>query len=93
MSLDILVPVLVATVTGAFSVAGTWLITHQKAKQDSIDNAVREQRQMMRLDQLEKKVDIHNGYAKRFGEIEKSIVRIETKIGDIVDGSCKIKTK
>lgn len=75
--------IIVATITGAFSVIGTWLITRQKAKQDTIDNALREQRQMLRLDSLEKKVDEHNGYAKRFGEIEKSIIRIETKIGDL----------
>lgn len=83
MSGEILASIIVAAITGAFSVFGTWLITRQKAKQDSIDNAVREQRQLMKLEQLEKKVDEHNGYAKRFGEIEKSIVRIETKIGDL----------
>lgn len=35
-----------------------------------------------RLDILEKKVDEHNGYAKRFGSIEKAIVRIDTKLED-----------
>lgn len=33
-----------------------------------------------RLDQLEKKVDEHNGYAKKFGNIEKSIALIEQKM-------------
>lgn len=75
--------IIVALITGAFSVLGTWSITKQKTKKDTIDNALREQRQMIRLDRLEQKVDEHNGYAKRFGEIEKSIVRIETKIGDL----------
>lgn len=77
---------LVAAITGAFSVIGTWLITRQNSKQNTIDNALREQRQMLRLDSLEKKVDEHNGYAKRFGEIEKSVIRIETKLGDLQNG-------
>lgn len=38
-----------------------------------------------RLDILEKKVDIHNGYAKKFTTIEKAIVRIDTKLEDSHD--------
>ena len=42
-----------------------------------------------RLDILEKKVDEHNGYAKRFGSIEKAIVRIDTKLEDSNDKMSK----
>lgn len=85
--------VAVALITGASAVISNIVISRKKSRQDAVDNALREQRQTIRLDRLEQKVDEHNGYAKRFGEIEKSIVRIETKIGDIIDGSCKIKKK
>jgi hypothetical protein len=34
----------------------------------------------MRLDSIEHKIDIHNGYAEKFGEIEKNITEINTKI-------------
>ena len=84
--------IIVASIAGASSVIGNIVISHRKSRQDEINNALREQNLTSRLDRLEQKVDIHNGYAKRFGEIEKSIVRIETKLGDIVDGSCKIKS-
>lgn len=85
--------VAVALITGASAVISNIVISRKKSRQDAVDNALREQRQTIRLERLEQKVDEHNGYAKRFGEIEKSIVRIETKIGDIIDGSCKVKKK
>ena len=77
--------IVVAMVTGAFAVISNVVIAHQSSRRDELNNALREQRQTIRLDRLEKKVDEHNGYAKRFGEIEKSIVRIETKLGDITN--------
>ena len=75
--------IVVALITGASAVVSNVVISRRKSRQDAIDNALREQRQTLRLDSIEKKVDEHNGYAKRFGEIEKSIVRIETKLGDL----------
>lgn len=83
--------VVVALITGASAVISNIVITRKKSRQDAIDNALREQRQTMKLERLEQKVDVHNGYAKRFEEIEKSITRIETKMGDIIDGSCKVR--
>lgn len=83
--------VVVALITGASAVISNIVITRKKSRQDAIDNALREQRQTMKLEKLEQKVDIHNGYAKRFEEIEKSITRIETKMGDIIDGSFKVR--
>lgn len=75
--------ILVALITGASAVISNVIISQRKSRRDTIENALREQRQTLRLESIEKKVDEHNGYAKRFGEIEKSIVRIETKLGDI----------
>lgn len=75
--------IIVALITGSSAVISNIVISRKKTKADSIENALREQRQAIRLDRLEKKVDEHNGYAKRFGEIEKAIVRIDTKLGDL----------
>lgn len=83
----------VALITGASAVVSNVVISRKRSRQDAIDNALREQRQADRLDRLEHKVDIHNGYAKRFNDIEKSIIRIETKMGDLLDGTTKIKKK
>lgn len=76
----------VALITGASAVISNVIISRKKSRQDAIDNALREQRQSDRLDRIENKVEEHNGYAKRFGEIEKAIVRIDTKLGDLQNG-------
>ena len=49
-------------------------------RRQEVERAKRDQEFKDKLDILEKKVDEHNGYAKRFGEIEKAIVRIDTKL-------------
>lgn len=39
-----------------------------------------------RLDKIDEKLDEHNGYAKKFGEIEKAIVAIQKDIQYIREG-------
>lgn len=72
--------VLVAIITGGVTLTVNLLANWSARKKDAIERAVSEQEIKDKLDVLEKKVDIHNGYAKRFGEIEKAIVRIDTKL-------------
>ena len=77
----------VAIITGVLAVLGTYVgnvaITRKKTREDAIREAKREQELTDRLDQLEKKVDEHNGYAKRFEEIGKDIAVIKTELGFI----------
>ena len=54
--------IIVALIAGSFSLAGTL-----------IGNAKREQRQNDRLDAIEKKIDLHNKYGKKFGSCDKNI--------------------
>ena len=54
--------IIVALIAGSFSLAGTL-----------ISNAKREQRQNDRLDAIEKKIDLHNKYGKKFGSCDKNI--------------------
>lgn len=68
--------VLVAIITGFFSVLGNAFISRKKSQEDAVKDAQREQRQLDRLERIEEKmsslehkVDIHNGYAEKFGEI------------------------
>ena len=56
-------------------------------KENDLKDAVREQKQMDRLDRIEdkienlsKKVDIHNGYAEKFGQISEDIALIKKDI-------------
>lgn len=72
--------VLVAIITGGVTLTVNLLANWSARKKDAIERAVSEQEIKDKLDILEKKVDIHNGYAERFGEIEKAIVRIDTKL-------------
>lgn len=72
--------VLVAIITGGVTLTVNLLANWSARKKDGIERAVGEQEIKDKLDVLEKKVDTHNGYAKRFGEIEKAIVRIDTKL-------------
>ena len=72
--------IIVAIITGAFTVAGQMVITAKHRREDEIKEALRDQKVDMRLDSIEHKIDVHNGYAEKFGEIEKSITKIETQM-------------
>lgn len=76
--------VIVAIITGVLAVLGAYMgnvaISRKKSREDAIRDAERETRQVVRLDRLEKKVDEHNGYAKKFEEIGKDIAIIKTEI-------------
>lgn len=77
----------VAVITGVLAVFGTWVgnvsISRKKTREDAIREAKRNQELTDRLDRLEKKVDEHNGYAKRFEEIGKDIAVIKTEVSFI----------
>lgn len=72
--------VVVAIITGVFSVVGQMIIARKHRREAEIKEALRDQKTDMRLDSIEHKIDIHNGYAEKFGEIEKNITEINTKI-------------
>lgn len=72
--------IIVALITGGVTLTVNLLANWNANRKQALQNAVRDQELKDKLDVLEKKVDEHNGYAKRFGEIEKAIVRIDTKM-------------
>lgn len=76
--------IIVALITGILavigSVASNIVLIRQKSKQDAIKDTERETRQSMRLDSIEKKLDIHNGYAEKFGDIQKDIAVVKKDI-------------
>lgn len=87
MNVDLLAYVVAPVITGIFAIIGQAIISNRKAVEQDIKDAVRDQKTSDRLDRIEenqarqeKKLDEHNEYAKRFEEIEKSIVKIETKL-------------
>jgi hypothetical protein len=76
--------VIVAIITGVLAVLGTYVgnvtISRKKSREDAVRDARNEQKLADRLDRLEKKVDEHNNYGKKFGEIQKDVAVIKTEI-------------
>ena len=72
--------ILIAIITGSFTLAGQYIISRKNRRDDEIKAALRDQKVDMRLGSIETKLDIHNGYAEKFGQIEKSITAIETRM-------------
>lgn len=74
-------------ITAVAGVTGAYLAVRKGNQEQEIKNAQREQRQSDRLDSidekiamLEKKVDIHNGYAEKFGDIANSMTAMAKDI-------------
>lgn len=72
--------VIVAIITGVCAVFGQWLITRQQTAKRKTDDAVRDARLEDRIQALERKIDIHNGYAEKFSEIGTDIAVIKNDI-------------
>ena len=72
--------VLVAIITGTFTLMGTWLMYKKKSQKDAVNQAVKEQIEEDKLANIERKLDMHNGYAEKLGDISKSIVAIKKDI-------------
>ena len=67
--------IIVAIITGICSVIGQWLISRE-----------REVRLDERLKSVEKKLDEHNGYAKKFESIQIDLAKISTEIKNLKEG-------
>lgn len=52
----------------------------KKSRDDDIKAAQREQRQADQLEEIKNKLDIHNGYAEKLGEIQLDIAGIHKDI-------------
>ena len=72
--------VLVALITGVCAVLSNLLITKSNRVKDAVERANRDKEIQMRLDSIDKKVDEHNGYAKRFEAIGNDITEIRTAL-------------
>ena len=72
--------VIVAIITGICSVIGQWIISHSANEKRKIEDAVRDARLDDRLVGVEKRLDAHNKYAQKFGEIQTDIAVIKNDI-------------
>lgn len=72
--------IIVAIITGAFAFAGVVVSNHASNKKNSIEQAKRDQKLDDKIQELSDRVDSHNGMMDRIASIEKSIIRIDTKL-------------
>lgn len=74
--------IVIALITGGLSFAGVVITNTVSNKKNSIEQAKRDQKIEDKMQALSDRVDAHNGMLDRITNIEKSIVRIETKLED-----------
>lgn len=72
--------IIIALITGLCAVAGNYLISRKTSREDAVRDVQREQKQCDRLDEIEHKLDIHNGYAEKLGSISESMVAMKKDI-------------
>ena len=82
--------IIVALIAAAASVLGSYFINLKNKKEDAIKDAVREEEQALRLNNIEekieklsKKVDSHNGYAQMFAESSKDIALTQKDVAQL----------
>lgn len=68
------------SITALAGVFGSFLAVQKGNKDREITDAKRDQKIEDRLCALEKKVDIHNGYAEKFGSVSNDITKIQKDI-------------
>lgn len=80
MDISSITSIVVALISATGGVLGAAMAVRRGNRENEIKDALREQRQSDRLDridekiaELSKKVDVHNGYAEKFGEVAKSM--------------------
>lgn len=72
--------IIVAIVTGIFATIGVIVSNVASNRKNSVEQAKRDQKLEDKIQELTDRVDAHNGMLDRITNIEKSIVRIDTKL-------------
>jgi len=72
--------IIVAIITGGCAVLGQLFIALLTRRKDEIKRAVLDERTNQRLLIIEKKLDIHNGYAEKLGDIQQDLAALRAKI-------------
>lgn len=74
--------IIVALITSAFAFAGVVVSNNTSNRKNSVEQALRDQRIENEINKLTKRVDEHNSMLDRVANIEKAIIRIDTKLED-----------
>ena len=72
--------IIVALIAAVGSIFGQWLISRNAREKQKVEDAVRDARLDDRLTGVEKRLDEHNKYAQKFGDIQTDIAVIKNDI-------------
>lgn len=72
--------VIVAIITGGVTLTVNLLANWSARKKEAIERAIRDQKLDDQIATMNRKLDEHNRYSDKIGNIEKAIVRIDTKL-------------
>lgn len=76
--------IILATIPAVASVIGAYIAARsaldKKSRENEVKDAQREQRQQDQLEEIKHKLDIHNGYAEKLGDIQLDIAGIHKDI-------------
>lgn len=74
--------VLSTTITALFAFAGVVVSNNASNKKNSIEQARRDQKIEDKIQALTERVDAHNGMCDKITNMEKSIIKIETRLNN-----------
>ena len=72
--------VIVALIAAIGSVIGQYFLSRKARREDDVKRAVLDERTANRLAAIERKLDEHNHYAEKLGDIQQDIAVIRTEI-------------
>ena len=75
--------ILTAIITAIGAVLGQLIISNASKRKQAVEEAKREQRLNDRLEQIERKIDEHNGWGDKFATFSTDIAVIKTEIKGI----------
>jgi len=72
--------IIICLIGNAVTLIGTVLTVIATSAKSKFEKAVQDELIKARLQSVEKKLDVHNGYAEKFGDIQQDIAVIKNEI-------------
>lgn len=79
--------IIVAIITGVCSVIGQFIISRANDAKKAAEDAAREARLDERLKGVEKRLDTHNNYAEKIGQIQVDLASLATEIKNLKESA------
>lgn len=79
--------IIVALITGVCSVIGQFLVSRANDAKKAAEDAAREARLDERLKGVEKRLDTHNNYAEKIGQIQIDLASLATEIKNLKESA------